>query len=222
MSNNSSLHRFNEIFKVLKDSGLVSGVTPEKLYNTLEKLGPTFIKIGQILSTRVDLLPNEYCDALSRLRSNVAPMPYQEIEKILKAAAPGKRSGCSRFSMTLYDTISAVMRKERALIQLCILLVDVAVAGAALRIIDQKSVPETVCGNAVYPQDVMILVGLSYRAIGIVSAVQAGSGGSDPGLLNRSYLITGRFADTAGHVFENIIIDLVFHHIAHDLFLSLV
>ena len=84
MSNNSSLHRFNEIFKVLKDSGLVSGVTPEKLYNTLEKLGPTFIKIGQILSTRVDLLPNEYCDALSRLRSNVAPMPYQEIEKILK------------------------------------------------------------------------------------------------------------------------------------------
>lgn len=84
MSNNSSLHRFNEIFKVLKDSGLVSGVTPEKLYNTLEKLGPTFIKIGQILSTRVDLLPNEYCDALSRLRSSVAPIPYQEIEKILK------------------------------------------------------------------------------------------------------------------------------------------
>lgn len=81
----SSLHRFNEIFKILKDSGLMSGVTPEKLYNTLEKLGPTFIKIGQILSTRVDLIPDEYCEVLSRLRSNVTPIPYQEIENILKS-----------------------------------------------------------------------------------------------------------------------------------------
>ena len=83
MGNGNSLHRFNEIFKILKDSGLVSGVTPEKLYDTLEKLGPTFIKIGQILSTRVDLIPSEYCTTLSKLRSNVAPIPYEEIEKIL-------------------------------------------------------------------------------------------------------------------------------------------
>lgn len=84
MNNGNNLHRFNEIFKVLKDSGLASGVTPEKLCNTLEKLGPTFIKIGQILSTRVDLISNEYCEALARLRSNVTPLPYEEIEKILK------------------------------------------------------------------------------------------------------------------------------------------
>ena len=82
--NGTSLHRFNEIFKVLKESGLTSGLTPEKLCNTLEKLGPTFIKIGQILSTRVDLISGEYCDALARLRSNVTPIPYPEIESILK------------------------------------------------------------------------------------------------------------------------------------------
>ena len=82
--NNTSLHRFNEIFKILKNSGLSSGITPEKLCNTLEQLGPTFIKIGQILSTRVDLISGEYCDALSRLRSNVTPLPYSQIEEILK------------------------------------------------------------------------------------------------------------------------------------------
>lgn len=84
MGNGNSLHRFNEIFKILKDSGLVNGVTPEKLYDTLEKLGPTFIKIGQILSTRVDLIPSEYSNVLSKLRSNVAPIPYSDIEAILR------------------------------------------------------------------------------------------------------------------------------------------
>lgn len=84
MSQGTSLHRFNEIFKILKESGLISGVTPQKLSQTLEKLGPTFIKIGQILSTRVDLIPNEYCEELARLRSNVTPMSYDEIEKILR------------------------------------------------------------------------------------------------------------------------------------------
>ena len=82
--NGTSLHRFNEIFKILKNSGLTSGVTPEKLCDTLEKLGPTFIKIGQILSTRADLISVPYCDALSRLRSNVTSLPYEDIESILK------------------------------------------------------------------------------------------------------------------------------------------
>lgn len=82
--NNSNLHRFNEIFKILKNSGLSNGITPKKLCDTLEKLGPTFIKFGQILSTRVDLISSEYCDELSRLRSNITPIPYSTIEKILK------------------------------------------------------------------------------------------------------------------------------------------
>lgn len=83
MSNTSSIHRFNEIIRVLRSNNLISGLTPEKLYKTFEDLGPTFIKIGQILSTRVELLPIEYCDELSKLRSNVNPLNYEEIEKIL-------------------------------------------------------------------------------------------------------------------------------------------
>ena len=59
MSDNIS--RFNEIVKILKDSKLIEGVTPDKVYDTIVKLGPSFIKIGQIMSMRVDLIPLEYC-----------------------------------------------------------------------------------------------------------------------------------------------------------------
>ena len=79
----SNLGRLNEIISILKNSGLLNGITPEKLVITLEKLGPSFIKLGQILSTRVDILPSEYCDALSKLRSDVTPLEYNEIIEIL-------------------------------------------------------------------------------------------------------------------------------------------
>ena len=76
--------RFKEIISILKNSNLIRGLTPEKLCTTITKLGPTFIKIGQILSNRYDLLPKEYCDALASLRSNVAPMDFKEVLQILK------------------------------------------------------------------------------------------------------------------------------------------
>lgn len=50
----------------------------------LEKLGPTFVKIGQLLSTRSDLLPPVYLDALSRLQDDVEPVPYEDIEKVIQ------------------------------------------------------------------------------------------------------------------------------------------
>lgn len=80
----NNLKRLNEILRILKTNDLINNITPDKLCNTLEELGPTFIKLGQIMSTRVDLIPMEYCKALSKLRSKAIPMPYQEIEEILK------------------------------------------------------------------------------------------------------------------------------------------
>jgi predicted unusual protein kinase regulating ubiquinone biosynthesis (AarF/ABC1/UbiB family) len=50
----------------------------------LEKLGPTFIKLGQLLSTRADLLPPAYLEALARLQDNVGPFPYADVEKIVQ------------------------------------------------------------------------------------------------------------------------------------------
>ena len=50
----------------------------------LEKLGPTFIKLGQLLATRADLLPPAYLEALARLQDNVDPFPFAEVEKIVQ------------------------------------------------------------------------------------------------------------------------------------------
>lgn len=76
--------RFKEIVKILKESNLISNRTPENVCKTISKLGPTFIKIGQIMSSRYDILPQQYCEALAKLRSNVEPMCFEEVTEILK------------------------------------------------------------------------------------------------------------------------------------------
>ena len=57
---------------------------PDELAHDLERLGPTFVKLGQILSTRADLLPDSYLTALARLQDEVAPVPFVDIEKTLR------------------------------------------------------------------------------------------------------------------------------------------
>jgi ubiquinone biosynthesis protein len=49
----------------------------------LERLGPTFIKLGQLLSTRADLLPAPYLEALTRLQDKVEPFSFAEVEQIV-------------------------------------------------------------------------------------------------------------------------------------------
>ncbi len=56
---------------------------PEKLARDLESLGPTFIKLGQLLSSRSDLLPGPYLEALARLQDRVEPFPFEEVEAIV-------------------------------------------------------------------------------------------------------------------------------------------
>lgn len=55
----------------------------EELAADLEKLGPTFIKLGQLLSTRADLLPPPYLESLARLQDQIAPFSYEEVDSIV-------------------------------------------------------------------------------------------------------------------------------------------
>jgi ubiquinone biosynthesis protein len=56
----------------------------EQLARDLEQLGPTFVKLAQVLSTRPELLPKAYRQALARLQDDVEPFPFQEVERIVE------------------------------------------------------------------------------------------------------------------------------------------
>ncbi len=56
---------------------------PQSLRDAFEELGTTFVKLGQILSTRADLLPDEYITALSTLQDSLAPLPYETVREVI-------------------------------------------------------------------------------------------------------------------------------------------
>ena len=81
--------RSAEIFGVFaKHNFYANGFTPEELRTTLEDLGPTYVKIGQIMSSRVDLLPESYCKELEKLRQNV-----QELDPAVARAVIEQETG---------------------------------------------------------------------------------------------------------------------------------
>lgn len=98
------LDRLREVGQILLRSGfgwIVSGLdipglapvqpdetvraTPERAVAVLQELGPTFVKLGQVLSTRPDLLPGDWVRALEKLQDEVAPLPWSFVEAQLAA-----------------------------------------------------------------------------------------------------------------------------------------
>jgi predicted unusual protein kinase regulating ubiquinone biosynthesis (AarF/ABC1/UbiB family) len=63
--------------------GKSDAALPDQLAGDLEAMGPTFVKMGQILSSRPDLLPAPYLNALARLQDKVKPFPYSDVEHIV-------------------------------------------------------------------------------------------------------------------------------------------
>jgi ubiquinone biosynthesis protein len=57
---------------------------PQRVRLALEELGPTYIKLGQVLSTRPDLVPVEFIEELSKLQDNVPPFPFDDAETIIR------------------------------------------------------------------------------------------------------------------------------------------
>ena len=78
--------RLREIMSILARHEVARGVSPQKLVAILTDLGPTFVKLGQILSMRPDVLPERYCAALEALRSDVAPLPFDEVRAAVEAS----------------------------------------------------------------------------------------------------------------------------------------
>jgi len=73
-----------------KHNFYAGGFTPVELRTTLEDLGPTYVKIGQIMSSRVDMLPESYCRELEKLRQNVKPLD-PEIARAVIEQETGKK-----------------------------------------------------------------------------------------------------------------------------------
>lgn len=73
--------------KVLDEEHPAEKVSPkaEELPGDLEKMGPTYVKLGQFLSTRSDLLTPQYIEALSRLQDSAGHFPYEKVEEIVSS-----------------------------------------------------------------------------------------------------------------------------------------
>lgn len=82
--NRDEFKRLEEMKDIIFKYDLKKGLTPVKVRSILEELGPTFIKLGQILSTRMDMIPEEYCLELSKLRGDTKQLGDEEIRDILK------------------------------------------------------------------------------------------------------------------------------------------
>ncbi len=74
----SKMRRLREILSVARRYDALH-MTPVSMRHMFEDLGPSFVKAGQILSMRSEILPQEYCDELSKLRADADPMPFATV-----------------------------------------------------------------------------------------------------------------------------------------------
>ena len=77
--------RIREILRIVNKHKLLKSVTPEEFRAMLEDLGPSFVKIGQTLSTRSEILPRAYCDELAKLQAECDPLPFEDMLAALDA-----------------------------------------------------------------------------------------------------------------------------------------
>lgn len=85
-SDPDSRKRLMEIVSILNKRQLLRHPSPESAKAVLEDLGPTFVKLGQMIASHSDVFPAEYCDAFASLRNSTNPLPFEQIESILREA----------------------------------------------------------------------------------------------------------------------------------------
>lgn len=80
----SSKRRLAQILGILKKHHITKGIDPVTFREILEDLGPTFVKIGQIMASRQDMFSQRYCKELIKLRDNVAPMDFETVSSVIE------------------------------------------------------------------------------------------------------------------------------------------
>ena len=85
LSRAARLARIREILSIVRRYDIFHGLTPQGLRRMLEELGPMFVKAGQILSMRSEILPQSFMRELSRLRTEVEPMDRDTVLSALRA-----------------------------------------------------------------------------------------------------------------------------------------
>lgn len=68
----------------LPQSELIKLSLPQRVRLMLQELGPTYVKLGQILSSRSDLLPRDWIEELTKLQDEVPPFPYEDVQEIIE------------------------------------------------------------------------------------------------------------------------------------------
>ena len=84
LTRRGAARRLVEIARIANRFDVLHGLTPVKMRLMFEALGPTFVKVGQILSMRSEILPQQFCDELAKLRANADPMPYATVIGVLE------------------------------------------------------------------------------------------------------------------------------------------
>ncbi len=88
IANKQSRQRIFYIIKTFRNYHVLSNLrhfqNPEEICKAFEKLGPTFIKIGQFFATRPDLVPSNFIKAFSQLQDNTPPDSFNKVKKIIE------------------------------------------------------------------------------------------------------------------------------------------
>ena len=84
LTRRGKFRRLAQIAQIANKFDVIHGLTPVKMRLMLEALGPTFDKVRQLLSMRSEILPQSFCDELSKLRADADPMPYSTVLQVLE------------------------------------------------------------------------------------------------------------------------------------------
>ncbi len=79
LSRRSRMRRLRKITSILRKHNILGGFTPVEFRELLEDMGPSFIKVGQTLSTRSEILPKAYREELSKLQMQCDPLPFEQV-----------------------------------------------------------------------------------------------------------------------------------------------